>query len=107
MYITIISQLNWTYGFFHDFPMMLVDHFRLAPLAPLGDPGVRGDPRLYTPMGCGTLLMRDPLDPSRVCKSARYIISTWGLISGNLGALGDGNFVMVIALDITRLFLCY
>ena len=68
MYITIISQLNWTYGFSHDFPMMLVDHFRLAPLAPLGDPGVRGDPRLYTPMGCGTLLMRDPLDPSRVCK---------------------------------------
>eukprot|EP00435_Cladocopium_sp_Y103_P033490 s964_g8.t1 len=35
---------------------------------------VDGHKLLYTPMGCGTLLMRDPCDPSRICKSARYII---------------------------------
>ena len=81
------------YVFFHDFPMMIDHDFALPPLGrapnsdPNGDPGDPGvgDPRLYTPMGCGTLLMRNPLDPSRVCKSARYIISTWGLIELGMG----------------------
>eukprot|EP00434_Breviolum_minutum_P027014 symbB.v1.2.023886.t1/scaffold2222.1/size85392/2 len=35
---------------------------------------VDGHKLLYTPMGCGTLLIRDPCDPHRISKSARYII---------------------------------
>lgn len=58
------------------FPLLLSDHGRgLMKGAERADTvAVDGHKLLYTPMGCGTLLMRDPLDPSRVCKSARYII---------------------------------